>query len=170
MQKILILGCAGSGKTTLANHLSEICGIPIIYLDREYWSAGWVETEQEVWEEKIGRLVEENSWIMDGNYLGTLKMRSLYADTVIFLDLPAIICFLNVFKRLIKYWGHTRPELNPGCVERMDWLFYRYIWTYRAKMRPQVLDILQGLSSDKQIIILKNRSEMKKWIKNLKAE
>ena len=169
MQRVLILCCAGSGKTTLANHLTEISGVPIIYLNHEYWLADWTETEKEVWQKKIEKLVGKKSWILHGNYLSTLKLRSLYADTLIFLDLSTIVCFLNVFKRLSKYWGRARPELNPGCVERTDWLFYQYIWTDRTKMRPQVLDILRSLPASERVIILHNRYERKKWIKNLKT-
>lgn len=36
-RRVLVIGCAGAGKTTFATELARITGLPLIYLDRHYW-------------------------------------------------------------------------------------------------------------------------------------
>jgi len=43
MERVMIIGCAGAGKSTLARKLGAITGLPVIHLDREHWRPGWVE-------------------------------------------------------------------------------------------------------------------------------
>ena len=58
-QRVLIVGCPGSGKSTLARQLAPLLDLPIIHLDREYWRAGWVETDAADWEAKVLQLVDD---------------------------------------------------------------------------------------------------------------
>ncbi|WP_343388145.1 hypothetical protein [Candidatus Amarobacter glycogenicus] len=43
MKRVLIIGSGGAGKSTLARHLGEISGLPVIHLDAEHWRPGWIE-------------------------------------------------------------------------------------------------------------------------------
>ena len=49
MNKILIIGCGGAGKSTLAKILDEKLGLPVIHLDKEFWRAGWKPLSKEQW-------------------------------------------------------------------------------------------------------------------------
>jgi|GEM_PF-6144959 len=73
MNKVLIMGCCGSGKTTLAEQINKLCGLPIISLDQHYFQPGWVETPQIEWQKKVKKLAARPRWVMDGNYRSTLK-------------------------------------------------------------------------------------------------
>lgn len=46
MKKIVIIGCCGGGKTTLAYKLSETLSIEAYDLDDYFWHAGWVVTPE----------------------------------------------------------------------------------------------------------------------------
>jgi adenylate kinase family enzyme len=70
MSHILILGCPGSGKSTLSRRLAAKTSLPLVHLDRFYWTSGWKEREREQWQELIEEQLAKPAWIMDGNYGG----------------------------------------------------------------------------------------------------
>jgi adenylate kinase family enzyme len=101
MKRVVIVGPGASGKSTLAVHLGEITGVPVIELDKVFWRPGLVATPRDRWVEIQQRLVQEDAWIMDGD-LGpydAVEVRLRAADTVIFLDLSLIRCVWRAARR-----------------------------------------------------------------------
>jgi len=142
MRRVLIIGCAGAGKSTLARKLSDALGLPLIGLDRVYWRPGWIEPSVAEWREAVSRLVAEPAWVMDGNYSGTF-LRMPYADTLVWLDYPRTVCLRRVLWRIIKGYGRARADLPDGCPEQFDAPFLRFVWNFPAKSRPRIVDGLQ---------------------------
>jgi adenylate kinase family enzyme len=164
MKRILIIGSAGSGKSTLAKELGKVLNLPIIHLDKYYWKPNWIPTPDDEWNQFIAEVVNQEEWIMDGNYSRTLDLRLKRADTVIFLDLPRILCLYSIFKRRIKYHGKTRPDLNEECPEKLDWEFIKWVWNYRKRSRPKILNMLEQAKGEKQVMIVKTRKEAKELV------
>ncbi|MSS72032.1 MAG: DNA topology modulation protein [Candidatus Latescibacteria bacterium] len=165
MQKVLIIGSGGAGKSTLAVRLGELLGLPVIHLDTLYWKPGWEATPQDDWKRIIAEMVQRERWIMDGNYGGTLEERLKACDTVIFLAFSRLICLCRVFKRVAIYRGRSRPDLNPGCPEQLpDREFLSWIWSYPRKRMPKILETLKALEGQKKIFILKSPSEARRFI------
>ena len=73
--RILVLGTPGSGKSTLARKLSISLQTEAIHLDKYYWKPGWVETTSDLWDLELNELLNEESWVMDGNYKNSLSKR-----------------------------------------------------------------------------------------------
>jgi len=136
MKRIAIIGPGRAGKSTLARQLGDRLGLPVIHLDAHYWHEGWTETPKDVWEQAVRELTRREAWILDGNYGGTMDIRLAAADTIIFLDLPPLLCLWRVGTRQIRYRGRTRPDMGPGCPERLTSFFLKYIWNYRRDRRP----------------------------------
>src|ERR1051325_3370360 len=111
MQKILVIGSGGAGKSTFARRLGERLKLDVIHLDRLYWKPGWIETPKDEWRRLIQELLNREAWIMDGNYSGTLEMRMAACDTVIFLDIARSVCLWRVMKRSISYRKECRPDM-----------------------------------------------------------
>src|SRR5829696_6662179 len=99
MRKVLVIGSGGAGKSTVARRLGARLQIDVIHLDSLYWQPGWVETSKDEWKTIVAEILKRDSWILDGNYSGTLAMRYEACDTVIFLDMPPIVCLWRVIKR-----------------------------------------------------------------------
>lgn len=107
----------------------------------------------------------EDAWIMDGNFDSTLSRRLRRADTALFLDLPRRTCLYAVLKRTLRFHGRTRPEMTPGCHERFDWAFLRWIWKYPEEARPDIIQQLDvGRRNGCSIITLKSRREVQDWL------
>ena len=167
MQRVLVIGAGGSGKTTFARRLAERTGLPLVHLDALYWRPGWVPTPPEEWRALVEGLVARPSWIMDGNYGGTLDLRLAAADAVVFLDLPRTLCLWRVLARRLRTPGRNRPELPAGCPERLSWEFLAWIWTYPSRRRPNILRRLAPVMDAKQVTVMGSASEVEAFLAGL---
>jgi adenylate kinase family enzyme len=166
-KKIMVIGSCGAGKTILAIQLNGKINIPIIHLDKEYWKPGWKETQKEEWQEKQKKLVDNESWIIDGNYGGTFDIRFSKADTVIFLDYNRYICLYRVIKRWLKNIGKNRVDMGEGCIEKIDLQFIKFVWEFPKKSRYKIIKKLEEYNEIKKII-LKSPKEAKLFLKKVK--
>jgi adenylate kinase family enzyme len=164
MKRILIIGSGGAGKSTLARRLGERTGIEVVHLDRLYWNPGWVKTEKEEWLEVVRQAIEKESWIIDGNFGGTFDVRAEAADTIIFLEIPRLTCLYRVIKRRLIYRGRPRPDMAPGCNEKIDLEFLLWIWNYpkNAKIRKEPL--LERLQNEKNVVRLRSNREVENFL------
>lgn len=142
MKKVMIIGSGGAGKSTLARKLGDLLSIKVYHLDVLYWKPGWVETDQDEWEQTIADILDEPEWIMDGNYGGTMEMRARAVDTIIFLDYSTPRCLYGIFKRRIMYQGKSRPDMNEACPEKLDWEFIKWVAQYKRKKAPAIIESL----------------------------
>ena len=111
-RRVLVIGMAGSGKTTFSRALSERTGLPVIHLDVHYWQPGWVKPSEDAWRETQRSLLAGDAWIADGNDLQTLELRLERADTVVLLDTPWWTCACRAFMRGLLNPVHEMPK---GC-------------------------------------------------------
>ena len=167
MKKILVIGSGGAGKTTFAKRLGEILKIEVIHLDSIYWKSGWVETPKPEWKMVIDQLLARESWVMDGNYSGTLDIRFQACDTLIFLDLPRLLCLWRVFKRVLKYRGTNRPDLPEGCPEKLSLEFVAWIWNYPKKTRPKIVKMMRENPQGKEMFRLRSKVEVNTFLENI---
>lgn len=162
MKKVMIIGSGGSGKSTLAKTLGECLNIPVYHLDALFWKPNWeaVSKEQQINIQK--QLVQQDKWLIDGNYGGTVDIRLEAADTVIFLDLPRLLCIRNIFKRVWMYRGKTRPDMGEDCPEKLDFAFLKWVWNFPKNKRPELLQKLSAYETVKNVIVLKSPTEIRK--------
>ncbi|MFB9277614.1 DNA topology modulation protein [Cohnella cellulosilytica] len=170
MDRIIVIGSAGSGKSTLSQELSRATDLPIIHLDRYYWKPHWVPTPNEEWDHFVEEIAKQERWIMDGNYSRTLDLRLKKADAVIFLDLPRILCIYRIIKRRIQYHGKTRPDLNEECPEKLDWAFFVWVWNYKKRSGSRIIGKLEAVKDSKQVIILRTRKQVNEFINRIKIK
>lgn len=162
-KRILIVGSSGAGKSTLSKLLSKKWDLPLIHLDTLFWKEGWVPTPKPEFREKNQAELEKDKWIIDGNFDSTLELRASYADLIIFLDFSKILCTYRVFKRALIYRGKTRPDMAPGCKEKIDVEFAKWVWRFPKDVRPHTLDILRNVK-ETDICILRNPKEVKGFL------
>jgi adenylate kinase family enzyme len=170
MRRIMIVGPAGSGKSTLARDLGTVLDLPVIHLDAHFWLPGWVEPPLDVWRERVLELVLGETWIIDGNYRDTFDLRFAVADTIVFLDFPRHICLARVIVRSLRSFGRVRPDMAPGCQERLDGAFLRWVWTYPNQRRPAMVRRLEEVEDHMQVIWLRNASDVRAFLRTLSAK
>lgn len=147
MNRVVVVGCPGAGKSTAARRLAVITGLPLIHLDRHYWQPGWVRPDSETWRATVLELCARPRWILDGNYGGTLDLRLAAADTLIHLDFSIAVCARRAGRRMLTGLGRTRTgEFAAGCPERIDWWFLWFVLSYRRKRRERDLARMSGFA------------------------
>ena len=168
MKKFAVIGSPGSGKSTFAPKLAKRLSLPVYHLDALYWKPGWVETPRDEWRALQRKLVERDCWVIDGNYSGTIDIRLQAADTVVFFDMPRLLCIWRATSRVFKYRGKQRPDMGPGCYERFDPQFLAYIWTFKTKQRPMLISKLAVLNNSR-VIVLRSPAQAKAFLNNIRA-
>ncbi|HEX6369490.1 MAG TPA: hypothetical protein VF006_11200 [Longimicrobium sp.] len=167
MRKVLVIGSSGAGKSVFAARLAERTGLPLIHLDAIYWKPGWVRTPKEEWARTVDALLARDRWVMDGNYAGTLDRRLAACDTVVFLDVPRTVCLWRVARRRIVYRRGARPDMTPGCRERLTREFIRWIWEYPRTQRPRVLAWLAALRPDQRAVVLRSTAQIDDFLRSI---
>ena len=166
MERILIIGCGGAGKSTLARQLGEKLNLPVVHLDKLFWKPGWVESSKEEIDAKILEEMQKPQWIMDGNYNRTLPRRVKYYDTIIYLDFSRMACLTGVLKRVLTTYGTVRPDMGAGCPERIDFAFLGWVWNYNKNKREHNYQLLDE-AAHAEAIVLKNRRMVRKFLQSL---
>lgn len=170
MKRILVIGSCGAGKSTFSRRLGRALGLEVIHLDQHYWKPNWVESEKPEWRERVARLIERDSWIIDGNYSGTLELRMERCDTVVFLDIPRHVCLWRVLKRVLTYREGKRPDMAEGCPERFDLAFLWWVWTFPKRSRSKIISRLDANSRLKRVVRIQNNAEAEKFLGEVARE
>lgn len=162
MERIVIIGCPGSGKSTLARALGEKLDLPVIHLDRLWWTKDQQHTSREEFDARLEKALKLDRWIIDGNYSRTMDARLQHCDTIIYLDFSRWACLWGVFQRAV----FGKRNVSGGNPQGLDWEFVKYIWDFNKNNR--VLNATRiAKSRHAKAIVLKNRKEVKRFLENL---
>lgn len=170
MKRVVVIGSSGAGKSVLSRRLGDLTGLPVIHLDHHHWRPGWTEPPAEVWRDQVTEMVKGEEWIIDGNFGGTMELRLQNCDTVIFLDLPRHVCTWRVVKRMVKYYGRTRPDLAPDCPERFDFPFLKWVWNFQVRSKPAVERRIAKVEDRTDVHILKNDREVEAFLNSVRYD
>src|SRR5205807_531139 len=112
-QRVLVMGCSGSGKSTFARKLSEKLRLPFVSIDRIFWQPGWREPGRDAFIAAMTHEAEKPAWVIDGNYThsAAAELRRARADTIFWFDLPRWVCMVGVLRRSLLGYGVVRPEM-----------------------------------------------------------
>lgn len=159
MKKVIVIGCPGSGKSTFSKALHKITDIPLFHLDMIFWNADKTTVEKPVFLDRLLKIVQNDEWIIDGNYGSTMELRMQACDTVIFLDYPLDICLNGIKERK----GKARSDMpwietNEDVAE-----FIEFIKNYNSQSRPKVMELLDKYSH-KDIIIFSTRTQAEDFL------
>ena len=163
MEKVIIIGCPGSGKSTFGRKLKQITGLPLYHLDMMFWNDDKTTVSREVFIKRLQEVMSTSKWIIDGNYGSTMEMRIKDCDTVFFLDYSTEVCIEGIDLRK----GQARSDMPWVENDNTDEDFIDFINRYNSESRPKVLDLLKKYSS-KNIIIFQTRAESEQYLSLLK--
>lgn len=162
MNKIIIIGLTGAGKTTLAGKLGAMLNIPVFHLDQYFWKAGWRHVSQAEFYAMQEKIIAENStWIMDGGFprSKSLDLRIAHADTIIFFDLPVVIPLWRMAKRYFEMRGRERPDVGSGNKQQHP--FTRADIKYAINYpRKDLHEKLAKVKSTKHVFVVKRSKDI----------
>jgi adenylate kinase family enzyme len=167
VQRVVVLGSGGSGKSTFAETLAAATGLPLFHLDEYYWRPGWVQTPTEEWRVIQSGLVAHECWIIEGNYSGTYDLRLPRADTVIVLSPPRQVCVYRVLKRVFLNWH--RDVQAAGCPERLDISFVHWVWQFPKEERPLLDQALARYAGRFTVVELTSTASVRRYLEEVRA-
>ncbi len=160
--RVLIVGCGGAGKSTLAVEMGKRFGLPVVHLDKLWWLHDWQNRSEHEFDILLADELMKNDWIIEGNFFRTFGTRLKHADFCIFLDYDTELCIQSVYLRAEKYRGTTRPDMADGCTERIDDEFENWIFSFKEKVRPSMLSELKNGSVP--YVIFQTRVATASWL------
>jgi len=146
MQRVLVIGSPGAGKSTFARALQARTALPLFHMDRLSWQPGWIERDRDEARAALAEVLAHDRWIIDGNYGSSLPLRLERADTVVHLDYPTWLCLGRALRRWWTYRGRSRPDMTEGCPERLDPEFLHYVLTFRRNWSKRNAAALAGFT------------------------
>ncbi len=159
MKRVLVIGCPGGGKSTFARELASLTGLPLYYLDMLWWNADKTNPSREEFDARLGEILDEDEWIIDGNYGRTLERRLAVCNMVFFLDMPLDVCLEGISLRR----GKTRADM-PWVEDGQDEEFIEYVKNFSATQRPKILTLLKK-HGNKNIMVFNTRADADNFLK-----
>ncbi len=159
MERAIVIGNSGAGKSTFARALRDITGLPLHYLDRLWHRPDKTTVTREEFDLRLGELLAGERWIIDGNYRRTLEPRLAACDTVFFLDYPLEVCLAGVEARR----GTVREDM-PWIETQEDPEFTAWIRDFARRDLPEMEALLDRYRAGRKILRFQSREEGQKYL------
>ena len=173
MRRIVVVGTAGSGKTTVGRRLAEILDIPHIELDAVHWGPNWTLPSVDDFRARVAEALAEECWIADGNYSKVRDITWGRADTLVWLDLGLLVCLWWATKRSLRRII-AREELWNGNRETWRAVFlsdngiFIYITRRHRPRRLLYADLLAGPEfGHLNVVRLRSPREVERWLSSV---
>ncbi|HBA69404.1 MAG TPA: adenylate kinase [Lachnospiraceae bacterium] len=160
MQKAIVIGCPGAGKSTFARALRDTEGLPLYYLDMLWHRPDRTNISAAEFDAGLKEIVKKKQWIIDGNYQRTLEMRLQECDTVFLLDYPLEVCLLGAESRI----GKSREDL-PWMETELDEEFRQWIVDFPKEQLPQIYELLDRYREGRRIVVFHARKEAEDYLR-----
>lgn len=149
MNRVVVVGRGGSGKSTFSHQLGVVTGLPVIELDKLFWDESLSALTPAEWTSRQLRVASEEEWIMDGDLgpFDVLEPRLARADTVVILDTSLPICVWRALRR-----GRQRLD------------FWLWVLQWRRTFRPRILVDVLRYAPRAEIVMLSNERDVKSFL------
>jgi adenylate kinase family enzyme len=148
MSRIVIIGNAGGGKSTLARTLAKQRGLRHVEIDRLLWQEGWQLTPDDVYARQHAEIIKGDCWVIDGQQV-SIPDRVSRATDIILIDMPLWMHFWLAAERQIA-WTSGRLEHKPGGISQMPptQALFRAIWEVDQAWMPEVRTLCLNAEKD----------------------
>jgi len=172
MRKIAVFGKPGSGKSTLSKNLASATGIQLHQLDSIVFKKNGDRIDRKTYDREHGNILSSDSWIIDGfGPIESFYERLDVADTLIYIELPYIVSYWLVTKRLLKGWV-VKPEGWPdgSSVLKGTLESYRTLKLCPKFWNDAFTKKLEELSTNKSVYVIKSIAELNSFVEKCRFQ
>lgn len=166
MKKIAVFGKPGSGKSTLGKSLASATGIQLHQLDSIVYKKNGDLVDRKTYDSEHGKILSSDSWIIDGmGPMESFNKRLDVADTLIYIDLPYVVSYWLVTKRLLKGL-FVKPEGWPdgSSVLKGTLESYKVLRLCPKFWNNDFLQKLEKMSMNKSLYVIRSISELNSFV------
>jgi adenylate kinase family enzyme len=170
MNKVMIIGNGGGGKTTLAYQLAAQQQLPLIEIDALQFQPGLVRTPDTALREAIDAAHASKRWIIDGfGPWDQIEERAQLADTIIFVDHPIWVHFWGACERQVAAArGEERLGGPPDCDLRdVTKAMFETLWYVHEQLRPKLVALVEQAQATKAVIWIHSPEELAAFMEQL---
>jgi adenylate kinase family enzyme len=138
--RIVVIGNAAGGKSTLARHLARRRELPLVEVDRLLWQQGWQLKPAADYARGHAEIIAQDKWVIDG--LGrqdSIAERLARSTEIILIDMPLWMHFWLAAERQIR-WSTGGIEDPPAGLTQMPptEALFRTIWKVDQDWMPEI--------------------------------
>jgi adenylate kinase family enzyme len=179
MRKVAVFGNAGGGKSRLARQLAETTGLPLHCLDKVEFRDGEYRREEpsggklpaDEYAAVHAGILRHDRWVIDG--FGTFALtweRIAAADTLVYIDLPLLLHYAWVTKRLVTGLFRTPAGWPVGTpVWASSLASYRNVWRCHRLLTPRYRPLVAAARASKRVYHLKSESEIAAFLRDIRG-
>lgn len=168
MTRVMVIGNAGGGKSTMCQAVCEAHGLPYYAINKIQWKPNWVRTPEAEFDAKHLGLISKERWLIDGygSWI-SVQARLDACDTIIFVDHPIHIHFWWATKRQVKSLFVGRPDGPEGCpMWPVTIRLFKMMWWLHKEMRPKLIDAIYERERHARIVHIKSPRELNRFVLN----
>jgi len=154
VNRVVVLGRGGAGKSVLATRLGALTGLPVIELDKHFWSSDLTPLPMEQWKAVQRNLTSAERWILDGD-LGPYDapdVRLEAADTVVVLNFALWRCAWRAARR-----------------SRENLVFWRWLVTYRRRSLPRIMAAIAAHGREADLHVLRHPRDVRRFLAHIEG-
>lgn len=174
-KRVVVVGVTSSGKSTLAENLSQRFDLSCIELDELNWEPNWQAAPLEVFRARVEKATQAERWIVAGNYHIVRDLIWPKAEAIIWLDYPFSTVLWQLTHRTFRRWWNQ--ELLWGTNREPLWTHFKlwsndslYHWlfkTYWRRKREFPMLLSQPEYQHLKLIRFTDPKETKEWLESL---
>lgn len=173
MERIVVVGTSGTGKTTVGKRVADILGLPHIELDSLHWGPDWQPREAEAFERSVTQAVSGHRWLVDGNYSRVRHIIWPRATHVIWLNYSFPRIMYQLLRRTLirgaynqKLYSGNRESLRRSLFSRESILLWA-ARTFHRRRREYGALLTSGDYANLEFIELGDPAETETFLRSL---
>lgn len=145
--------------------LGDLLDVAVTHLDGVFYDEEWRELPVGEFQARQRSVVASPGWVIDSNYNATLPVWLHACNTVVFLDLPTVVCLWGVLWRQVCHGAGQNTA--TGEYNRLHRGVVRYVCTCRQKMRPKLLRRIEEHAQHATVVTLTSRRQVRRWLREV---
>ena len=168
VQRVLVAGSTGAGKTTMAQALAERLGLPHTEMDGLFHGPGWVPRRE--FRDDVTAMLARGRWVTEYQYRPVKADLLAAAQAVVWLDHSFPLVAWRLLRRSAVRALTRRPLYNGNVEQVRAWLrashplrivLSREFW---AKRRRTEAELAEAAARGVVVVRLRGARKAKRWL------